>query len=366
MTDLNIMSFNVRGANIPHKRTSILEFLRKKSIDFALIQESHLLQQQANRLANKHYRVLTSSAAISRSKGVAILARRKLKLDILGCWSDDRGRISIAKIRFERKMIALVSVYAPNVLDKDFYNLLTKTLLELTDFKIIVGADFNSVWNHREDRSTAAENREQAQMSSELRAWADNTGLADIWRLMNPSVRDYSFFSGRHSSFSRIDFIFATTDLFHKIGRVDLLPVAFSDHKAVICSVSLRAITERAPRWRFNTTLLRDTEFVAQMKAGLCEFININTGSVSDPRIVWDAIKGYIRGNTTLYSSTLRKARSARLDRLEAQFSIIDSSLQINFDEGTAARKEVIRKEINSLLKGGTCRLSIQNKILSY
>lgn len=100
MTDLNILSFNVRGANTPHKRTSILEFLRRKSIDFALIQESHL-RQQANRLANKHYRVLASSAATSKSKGVAVLARRRLKFDFLDCWTDDTGRISIAKIRFE-------------------------------------------------------------------------------------------------------------------------------------------------------------------------------------------------------------------------------------------------------------------------
>ena len=351
MTDLNILSFNVRGANIPHKRTSILEFLRKKSIDFALIQESHLLQQQANRLANRHYRVLVTSAAASKSKGVAILAKRRLKFDFLGGWSDDTGRISIAKIRFEGKMIALVSVYAPNMLDKEFYGLLTRTILDLTDFKLIVGADFNAVWDHRVDRSTATESREQAQASSELRSWAGHAGLADVWRLLNPSFRDYSFFSGRHSSFSRIDFIFASIDLFHKIGKVDLVPVAFSDHKAVICSGSLRAVTERAPRWRFNSTLLRDTSFVAQMKTGLREFININTGSVDDSRIVWDSIKGYIRSNVTLYSSTLRKARSARLDKLEAQFAALDASLQNNFSESTAARRRVVRKEINSLLK---------------
>ncbi len=124
------------------------------------------------------------------------------------------------------------------------------------------------------------------------------------------------------------DFIFASIDLFHKIGKVDLLPVAFSDHKAVICSGSLRAITQIAPRWKFNSTLLRDTSFVAQMKIRLRQFININTGSVDDLRVIWDSIKGYIRSKVTLYSSTLRKVCSTWLDKLEAQFALFAKQLQ--------------------------------------
>uniref|UniRef100_A0A668ASQ0 Endonuclease/exonuclease/phosphatase domain-containing protein n=1 Tax=Myripristis murdjan TaxID=586833 RepID=A0A668ASQ0_9TELE len=99
---LRFLSVNVRGVNIPHKRTSILGFLQSKAFDFAFIQESHLLKQHNNLLANKHYRVLASSTATSKSKGVAILAKRRLRFDFLGEWSDKAGRIAIAKIRDER------------------------------------------------------------------------------------------------------------------------------------------------------------------------------------------------------------------------------------------------------------------------
>lgn len=107
---------------------------------------------------------------------------------------------------------------------------------------------------------------------------------------------------------------------------------------------------QREPLWQFYSTLLRDTSFVAQMKIGLREFININTGLVDKQRVIWDSIKGYIRSNVTLYSSTLRKVCSARLDKLEAQFAALDASLQNNFSESTAAQRKVVRKEINSLL----------------
>ncbi len=52
MTALNLISVNARGLNIPHKTTTVLEFLRKKNIDFAMIQESHLLCKDVSRPAH--------------------------------------------------------------------------------------------------------------------------------------------------------------------------------------------------------------------------------------------------------------------------------------------------------------------------
>lgn len=53
----------------------------------------------------------------------------------------------ITKVEFKSRKIALISAYAPNDFDKDFYNLITTKMLELTDYSFIVGADFNSVWD---------------------------------------------------------------------------------------------------------------------------------------------------------------------------------------------------------------------------
>ena len=62
----------------------------------------------------------------------------------------------------------------------------------------------------------------------------------DIWQLLNPSAKDYTFFSGRHKSFFRIDFLSAV-----------LLLMALSDHKRVFCSVNLSCLSKCAARWRF-------------------------------------------------------------------------------------------------------------------
>ena len=82
MTALNLISVNARGLNIPHKRTTVLDFLRKKNIDFAMIQESHLLSKDAGRLANKLNHPIATSSASTKCRGVMVLCERKLKFDM--------------------------------------------------------------------------------------------------------------------------------------------------------------------------------------------------------------------------------------------------------------------------------------------
>lgn len=83
MTALNLISVNARGLNIPHKRTTLLEFLCKKNIDFAMIQESHLLSKDAGQLANKVYHPIATSSSATKCKGVIVLCKRKLKFDVI-------------------------------------------------------------------------------------------------------------------------------------------------------------------------------------------------------------------------------------------------------------------------------------------
>ena len=125
----------------------------------------------------------------------------------------------ITKVEFHARKIALISAYAPNTFDSAFYNTLITEMLELTDYPFIVGADFNAVWDPVVDRSNATASREQGQATNALKSWADSLGLKDIWRTVNPSSKDFTFFSGRHQSFSRIYFLFASPQLFRSTIR---------------------------------------------------------------------------------------------------------------------------------------------------
>ncbi len=92
MHTLNILSLNVNGLNSAVKRTRVLEYLHRKSISCALIQETHLKQSDVARFQNKYYKVIAFSCAQNKTKGVLILVNRKLNLTIEHLGSDEKGR----------------------------------------------------------------------------------------------------------------------------------------------------------------------------------------------------------------------------------------------------------------------------------
>lgn len=114
--------------------------------------------------------------------------------------------------------------------------------------------------------------------------------MVDIWRIQNPTARDYTYFSAYHKIFSRIA-ILATPNLIPTVDGVVFLPCTISDHNAIVTSFNLDLLQGTPSRWRFNTTLLQNEKYPSQVKTRLLEFININKDSVLDNAIVWLAIK---------------------------------------------------------------------------
>lgn len=78
--------WNCGGLNAPHKRTSILGLLKRKNVDIALLQETHLLKADVGRLANKFFHIIAFSSADTKTKGVAIVVRRRLPIRALTSW----------------------------------------------------------------------------------------------------------------------------------------------------------------------------------------------------------------------------------------------------------------------------------------
>ncbi len=105
---------DVNGLNSAVKRTRVLEYLHRKSISCALIQETHLKQSDVARFQNKYYKLAAFSCALNKTKGVLILVNRKLNLTIEHLGSDEKGRFVFIRCKIFNNRLALVSVYGPN------------------------------------------------------------------------------------------------------------------------------------------------------------------------------------------------------------------------------------------------------------
>lgn len=130
MADLNIISWNVRGLNSPIKHTRCLEFLHRRKFSIALIQETHLTENNVQRFQNKHYKVVAHSCASSKTKGVLILVQRKLQCLVVENGKDDEGRFVYVLLAINYAKILLACIYAPNTFDEDFLPSISGSLLK--------------------------------------------------------------------------------------------------------------------------------------------------------------------------------------------------------------------------------------------
>ncbi len=263
MHTLNILSLNVNGLNSAVKRTRVLEYLHRKSISCALIQETHLKQSDVARFQNKYYKLAAFSSAQNKTKGVLIHVNRKLNLTIEHLGSDEKGRFVFIRCKIYNNRLALVSIYGPNETDSAFLTQISKTLLEEIDCPLVVGGDFNAVINPALDKSQSDTTANPS--SKLLNKFITELNLIDLWRIQNTKAKD--------NTFSRIDYIFLSPSLILSNSSISILPILLSIHSAVLCSVPLSDVKAKSPRWRFKVSLLSNQTFITSLKEYIKEFL---------------------------------------------------------------------------------------------
>lgn len=127
--------------------------------------------------------------------------------------------------------------------------------------------------------------------------------------------------------------------------------MSLSDHHAIKAKFVLPTTKTKAPRWRFNTTLISKDEFCSQLKSKLQEFISFNIDSVEDFRFVWEAIKGFIKDNVTSFASFSNRSRRLKIAELERQLAFLEKAQQNSFCATRASQVSLVKSELNALLR---------------
>lgn len=232
MDKLKIISLNIRGLNSPNKRAKFLIYLRRKAIDIALIQETHLKRADVQRLQNKMYKVVAFSTDNTKTKGTVILIARNCNLKIDRESQDQSGRLAYFCTNIKGRKIAFVSIYAPTIFETNFFPHVNNHLLSLIDYSLIIGGDMNALIDPVLDRSSSC-SQVQLNSSAALNDFIKTLNLVEVWRSGNPSSRNYTFFSARHLSFSRIDYLLCSKELLNSVDQTIILPAILADHNSL-------------------------------------------------------------------------------------------------------------------------------------
>lgn len=122
----------------------------------------------------------------------------------------------------------------------------------------------------------------QSSISATLSKSISDFSLIDVFRSINPTVKQYSFYSGRHKTYSRTDYILTSSSI-SEIHNAVLSPTPLSDHSIILVKLTLPNTPTRAARWHFNMTLFKSEEYCVYFQRELSRFVAENTGSVNDP-----------------------------------------------------------------------------------
>lgn len=94
--------------------------------------------------------------------------------------------------------------------------------------------------------------------------------LYDVWRECNPKAKDYTFYSDRRKTWSRIDMLWGTKELDILTEKIEILPGGLSDHNLIMWWMNGGMYGSR--RWRLNEDILDNSEIVENLKKEINDY----------------------------------------------------------------------------------------------
>ena len=113
------------------------------------------------------------------------------------------------------------------------------------------------------DRSTKQKINKETQTLNDT---IDLLDLIDIYRTFHPKTMNFTFFSGTHGTFSRIDDFLGHKSSLGKFKKNEIIPSIFSDHSAVRLDLNYRRKTIKNSKiWRLNNMLLNNQQITEEI-----------------------------------------------------------------------------------------------------
>lgn len=295
---LQLTTLNVNGLGNPSKRRAIFESLRTAKNDICFLQETHSTKERERVWSTEWGGKILFAHGTSGSRGVAVLFSRSLSPTIRLIRRDSQGRFILVQLLIDGWPVTLVNIYAPTADQPDnqtkFLEDLENLLHDLDISNLILGGDFNCCLDpssdkfHRDNPSNSHDSSSPATGARlALRALLEEFAISDVWRMLHPTARQFTF--RRQAYASRLDYWFISEHLTEWIKAVEILPAAQSDHSAVSLSLQTVSISRGPGLWRFDNALLSNKDFVSEMLVFLQSYQFDD--NLSSPHAQWEFFK---------------------------------------------------------------------------
>ena len=140
--------------------------------------------------------------------------------------------------------------------------------------------------------------------------------LTDIYRIVYPKTKEYTFFSGLHGAFAKIDHIIGHKTGLNRYKNVETTACILSDYYRLRLIIN-NNINNRKPTfmWKLNNTLLNDTLVKEEIKKEIKDFLEFSGNEATTYPNLWDTRKN---PNRKTHSSECLQKRNWREHTLAA------------------------------------------------
>lgn len=121
------------------KRKKILTYLKQKKTDIALIQETHLGEEESLKLKRDWVGQVYYSTFSSRKRGMVILIKKNLDIQVLKHYTDQEGRWVVLDACLEGQKMTLVNIYAPNSPQPEFFHEVCNLIQNIGNTNTVIG-----------------------------------------------------------------------------------------------------------------------------------------------------------------------------------------------------------------------------------
>jgi hypothetical protein len=191
----------------------------------------------------------------------------------------------------------------------------------------------------------------------------DESNLIDIWRLMHPNLRRYTYHQQRPTqTFTRLDFFLISQGMTGFIENSSIQPGYCTDHSMITISLNLLNHPRGRGMWKLNNSLLQDIEYIAKIKETVRDTVNIN--NAIDHQLLWELVKYKIRQETIKFASNKKKKSNRKLKSLEESLQKFEEERDESGIDTEEAKK--IREEIDRIQEESTKGAMIRCKVRWY
>ena len=326
---LTFASLNVNGLRDRGKRLALFGGLRGRvdGVDVLMLQETHhgSLQQVDDWVhegsgAGRPWKGWAAwSTGTSASRGVAVLVGDHVPVQDWKVVHDSvDGRVIVVTFTAFGQHFRVGSVYGPCVPGErlPFFRVTLPAAIppvEVEGMFSVVGGDWNCVGDVSLDQSSGGDGRAVGYRGG-MSEWEEDVGLADSFRLLHPSDRVYTHFSGIAQSAARLDRVLVAVEFAHNVKEAGMSSSWPGDHVAALMAINLPDAPLRGPgAWMFPRRLLCDEGFVVALRRAMGRWLSdrLRPG-VESPGRRWEVFKALIASFTRDHCQREASRRKSR------------------------------------------------------